>query len=172
MSSIIFQLGDFLMIKNKKDFGLGVVSSLIAAGITYASFQLRGSTYVGDPGPRMFPLFGAALMFICGVALIIKPEKEQKVFMTPKQWKSGLLMFGVYVLATLLFYLVGFAVTLPIIFFILTYLMSRLSLKDLTKKQRTIRSLVFAILAGAGVYVVYVILLDAVLPKGLLFTLR
>ena len=156
------------MIKNKKDFGLGVVSVLIAAGITYMSLQLRSSPYVGDPGPRMFPLIGAAIMFICGVALIIRPEKESKAFLTPKQWKSALLIFGVYVAATVLLYLVGFAVTLPIIFFVLTFMMSKLSLKEATPKKRAIKSLIYAILAGAGVYIAYVVLLDAVLPKGLL----
>jgi len=130
------------MIKNKKDFGLGVVSVLIAAGITYMSLQLRSSPYVGDPGPRMFPLIGAVIMFICGVALIIKPEKEQKIFMTAKQWKSAGIIFGVYIIATLLYYLLGFAVTLPIIFFVLTFMLSKLSLKDATKKQRIVRSLI------------------------------
>jgi hypothetical protein len=159
------------MIKNKKDFGLGVVSVLIAAGITYMSLQLRSSPYVGDPGPRMFPLIGAVIMFICGVALIIRPEKESKAFLTPKQWKSAFAIFGVYVAATVLLYLLGFAVTVPITFFVLTFMMSKLSLKEATPKIRLIKSLIYAILAGAGVYVVYVVLLDAVLPKGLLFTL-
>lgn len=159
------------MVKNKKDFGLGVASVLIAAIITYLSMQLRSTGYQGDPGSRMFPLIGAALMFICGLALIIRPSKETGVFLTPKQWKSAFIMFGVYLVATLLLYLVGFTVTVPIIFFCLTFMMSKLSLKDISLKKRVVKALIFAILAGAGVYVAYVVALGAALPKGLLFKL-
>ena len=159
------------MIKNKKDFGLGIAAVLIAAIITYLSMQLRATGYQGDPGPKMFPLIGAAIMFICGVALIVRPEQSSSVFLTPKQWKSAFIMFGVYVLATLLLYLVGFTVTIPIIFFCLTFLMSKLSLKELSLKKRVIKAVVYAILAGAGVYFAYVVALGAALPKGLLFRL-
>lgn len=159
------------MVKNKKDFGLGVASVLIAAIITYMSMQLRSTGYQGDPGSKMFPLIGAALMFICGLALIIRPGKEAGVFLTPKQWKSAFIMFGVYIVATLLLYLVGFTVTVPIIFFCLTFMMSKLSLKNISLKKRVIKALIFAILAGAGVYFAYVVALGAALPKGLLFKL-
>ncbi|NLL45307.1 MAG: tripartite tricarboxylate transporter TctB family protein [Clostridiales bacterium] len=159
------------MIKNKKDFGLGVAAVLIAAIITYMSMQLKVSAYLGDPGPRMFPLIGAAIIFICGVALIVRQDQNPGVFLTPKQWKSAFIMFAVYAIATLLFYLVGFAVALPIIFFCLTFMMSKLSLKDLSLKKRIIKAAIYAILAGAGVYVAYVVALGASLPKGVLFRL-
>ncbi len=159
------------MIKNKKDFGLGVASILIAAIITYMSMQLKATGYEGDPGPKMFPMIGAALMFICGLALVVKQGEEAGVFLTGKQWKAALSLFGVYIGATVLFFLVGFTIAVPIIIFVLTFMMSKLSLKDITLKKRIIKSLVFAILAGAGIYLAYVVGLNASLPKGLIFNL-
>jgi len=159
------------MIKNKKDFGLGVVTILIAAVITFMAMQLKATGYEGDPGPKMFPMIGAAIMFLCGVALIIKPDKKSRVFLNKKQWKAAISMFVVYLGATALFYLVGFAVAVPIIMFALTFMMSKLSLKDLSLKKRIIKSLIFAILGGACVYLAYVVALGANLPKGLLYNL-
>lgn len=159
------------MIENKKDFGLGVVSIVIAALITALSMQLRASGYDGDPGPKMFPMTGAAIILICGIALIIRPGKIAGKFLTIKQWQSAITMFGVYVGVAVLFFLLGFSVSLPIIAFSLTFLMSRLSLKDLSLKKRIIKSLIYAVIASVCVYLAYVVGLNARLPEGLIFKL-
>ncbi len=158
-------------IKNKKDFILGVATIVIAALITILSMQLRASGYDGDPGPKMFPMTGAAIMLICGIALIIKPGKVAGTFLTRKQWLSALTMFGVYIGVALLFFLLGFMLSLPIIAFTLTFLMSRLSLKELELKKRILKSLIYAVIASVCVYLAYVVGLNARLPEGLVFKL-
>ena len=65
-----------MKIKNKKELGLGAFCIVFAAIIAYLSMQLKATGYEGDPGPKMFPLIGSVIMAVCGIALIIAPEKH------------------------------------------------------------------------------------------------
>ena len=158
-------------IKNKKDFGLGVVSILIAAFITYMSVGLRATGYEGDPGPKMFPIMGALLMAVCGILVIINPEKDEKKFLTATQWKSAGIMFLVYILIAVMLFLFGFAVAVPIMLFVVTFMLSKLSLKEASLKKRIINSLIFGAVGGAVMYLAYVVGLGAKMPTGWIWTL-
>jgi len=161
----------FMKIKNKKDFGLGIFGILFSAWICWYSFSfLHDSKYAGDPGPRLFPLIGAAIMLICSIFILIKPDKPTgKKFLTPAQWKSAGIIFGIYILTTVLFAVIGFTATVPIIIFILTYLMSFQSEPDMPRGKRIIKAVIFAIIAGVLIYLAYKVGLKARLPKGILF---
>lgn len=160
-----------MKIKNKKDFGLGVVTLLVAVWVAYMSMQLKVSAYEGDPGPRMFPMIGSVIMAICGIALIIKQGEPGRAFLTAAQWKAAGKLFAVYVLFVLLFWAFGFIVAVPAILFIVTFMLSGLSAKDKSIKQRLIMSLIFAVIGGAALYLAYVVGLDAKMPMGILFKL-
>lgn len=160
-----------MKIKNKKDFGLGLFCLIFAAIITYLSTLLKATGYEGDPGPKMFSMIGAVIVAICGIGLIISPEKEQKVFLTKQQWKAAFGLFGMYVLLALLLWLLGFMIAVPIMLFIITFMLSKLSVKDTTVKHRLIISLIYGIVGGAVLYLAYVIGLKAPMPNGLLFEL-
>ena len=155
-----------MKIKNKKDFGLGLFCILLAAFITYMSMGLKATGYEGDPGPKMFPMIGAVIIAVCGIGVIVAPEKEEKKFMTKEQWKSTGKLFAMYVAFALLFWLFGFIVAVPIVLFIVTYMLSSLSMADKTKKQRLIVSAIYGVLGGAALYLIYVVLLDASMPKA------
>ena len=157
--------------KNKKDLGLGVFCVLAAAFIAYMSFQLRATGYEGDPGPKMFPLIGSVILAICGIGLIVHPSGESRQFMTLEQWKSAFALFGIYVGFAVLLWLLGFSVAVPVILFITCYLLSGQSLKDATRKARLLRSLIFAVICGALLYLAYIVGLGAKLPTGFLWTL-
>lgn len=158
-------------IKNKKDFGLGIFSILLAGVITWLSLQLKQTGYEGDPGPKMFPLIGAAVMAICGIALIVKPDAPTGAFLSPKQWLAAGKIFLIYILMVALLYFFGFMVAVPVVMFILTYVLSSLSMTDATKKKRLITSLIYGVAGGGLVYAAYVLGLRANLPKGLIWTL-
>ena len=155
--------------RSKKDMLLGVASVLISLWIVWQTMALQVIEKRGDPGSRLFPYIGAAIMLICGVVLIIKPGQDDKQFMTKEQWKSAGVIFGVYCLCTLLFWLVGFMIAVPIVLFIITLLFQGQSRPDDPMKKRVIRSLIYAVLAGAAIYVIYVVGLQADLPTGLIF---
>ena len=160
-----------MKIKNKKDFGLGVFCILFAALIIYLSLHLKGSGYDGDPGPKMFPIIGSVIMAICGIALIIAPEKEQKAFLTWSQWKAAFGLFGMYVGLALLLWLLGFMIAVPIVLFIITFMLSKLSVKDATVKHRLLISLIYGVVGGAVLYLAYIVGLKAQMPTGLLIEL-
>ena len=160
-----------MKIKNKKDFGLGVVTLLVAVWVAYMSMQLKASAYEGDPGPRMFPMIGSVIMAICGIVLIIKQGEPGRAFLTAAQWKAAGKLFAVYVLFVLLFWAFGFIVAVPAILFIVTFMLSGLSAKDKSIKQRLIMSLIFAVIGGAALYLAYVVGLDAKMPMGIVFKL-
>ena len=155
--------------KGKKDRVLGVIVLLIAGWITYLSFGLKATGYEGDPGPRMFPLIGAGVLVLCGIALIIFPGKKDGVFLTKEQWKSAGKLFAMYVLFAVLLWLGGFLVAVPVMLFIITYMLSGLSKADRTKKHRLIIALIFGVVGGGLLYLAYVIGLKAAMPTGILF---
>jgi hypothetical protein len=160
-----------MKIKNKKDFGLGVFCILFAAVIIYLSLQLKATGYEGDPGPKMFPIIGSVIMAVCGIALIVAPEKNQKVFLTKTQWKAAGALFGMYVLFALLLWLFGFLVAVPVMLFIITFMLSKLSVKDATVKHRLLISLIYGVVGGAVLYLAYVVGLKASMPTGVLIEL-
>ena len=160
-----------MKIKNKKDLGLGVFCILFAALIIYLSLQLKATGYEGDPGPKMFPIIGSVIMAVCGIALIIAPEKNQKVFLTKEQWKAAGGLFAMYVLFAVLLWLLGFMFAVPIMLFIVTFLLSKLSVKDSTVKHRLLISLIYGVVGGAVLYLAYVKGLKAQMPTGVLIEL-
>ena len=159
-----------MKIKNKKDFGLGIFGILFSAWIVWYSVSFLGNArYEGDPGPKLFPIIGAVIMFICSVVILIKPDPASKQFLSKKQWLAAGKIFLLYCLTALLYYLIGFTATVPIMLFILTFVLSKASKPDWTLKKRIISSLIFAIIAGAVIYAAYILGLQARLPKGILF---
>ena len=160
-----------MKIKNKKDFGLGVFCILFAVLITYLSLQLRATGYKGDPGPKMFPIIGGVIMAICGILLIVAPEKDGKRFLTWAQWKAAFGLFGMYVGLALMLWLLGFMVAVPVALFIITFMLSRLSAKDATVKHRLLISLIYGVVGGAVLYLAYVVGLKTQMPAGLLWQL-
>ncbi len=159
------------MEKSTKNRILGFISLGIALWVTYMSMGLKATAYQGDPGPRMFPLIGAVIMAVCGIVMIVAPGQKEKVFLTKEQWKSCAKLFSMYLLLVLLLYLGGFLAAVPVMLFIITYMLSGLSLTDKTKKQRLVTSLIFGIVGGIVLYLMYVKLLDAKMPEGILMSM-
>ena len=155
-----------MKIKNKKDFGLGVFCVLLACVITAMTMQLKPSLYEGDPGPRMFPMIGSVLLAVCGIAMMIKQGEPGKAFLTATQWKEAGKLFSVYILFVLLFWAFGFVVAVPVILFIVTFLLSGLSAKDAGIKKRLLMAFIFAVICSVVLYLAYVVGLGAQMPKG------
>ena len=108
---------------------------------------------------------------ICGICLIVKQDAPGKVFLTPAQWKAAGKLFCVYLAFVLLFWLFGFVVAVPVILFVITFMLSGLSAKDAGIKKRLLMSLIFAVVGGAVLYLAYVVGLGARMPKGLILKL-
>lgn len=160
-----------MKVSKKKDLILGLFCIVFAAFIFYISMGMPQTEYEGDPGPRIIPMIGSVIMAIFGIAISVHPEADGEAVLTWSQWKDVGKLASVYVLLALLLWLVGFAVAVPIVLFVATFMLSKLSVKNATTKQRIVKSLIFAVVAGAVIYVVYIIALDASLPKGILWNM-
>lgn len=157
-----------MKITNKRDFFTGLVTVLISAWIIWETMNLAGTVYEGDPGPKMFPMIGGVLMAVCGIILMIKQGEQQKQFLTKEQWGKCAIIFGIYALFLLLMYVFGWIVAMPVILFVLTFVLSSVSMPDATIKKRIITSLIWAVCCGAGIYLAYKVGLKASVPKGLM----
>lgn len=162
--------GDISMKAAAKDRLLGLIAILISAVFAYLTSGLPATSYVGDPGPKMFPYIGCILSALCGLILIVRPARgEGKTFMTKDQFLHALLLFGIYVLYYVLLLIFGFTVTAPIILFIISLLFSEVSNPNAPMKSRIIKSLIYAVLLAGVLYLIYVVLLDTTIPKGILW---
>ena len=74
-------------------------------------------------------------------------------------------------LLALLLWLLGFMFAVPIMLFIITFMLSKLSVKDSTVKHRLIISLIYGVVGGAVLYLAYVVGLKAAMPTGVLIEL-
>ena len=158
------------MSKIKKDQILGIAALIIAAFYAFHVSKLPPTSYVADPGPKMFPMAGCLILGICGILLIIHPSKaEGKALFTKEQWLHCWLLFGIYVLYLVLLWLVGFTYAVPVILLVLSYVFSFVTKPDEAFKKRIVKTLIYTVVLGAAVYVLYVVVLDAQLPGGILF---
>ena len=148
------------MEKLKKDRLLGIIVLVIAAFFAYFTGKLGATNFEGDPGPKMFPYMGSIIMALCGIMLLVKPEKKEK----------GKFLSRDVLFVVMMKYL-GFVITAPIVLFIVSFLFSKISDPDAATKKRIIRSLIYSAAVTAALYLVYVVALDAKLPSGALLKL-
>ena len=151
---------------------LGIIVIIISAFFALYTNTLGSTGYVGDPGPKMFPFIGCGIMALCGILLFVRPSKgDQKQFLTKAQLKSAALLFGVYALYLVLLWLVGYTITVPVILFIVSMMFSFVSEENTPMKKRIIKNLIYSVLVAAVLYLVFVVVLESQLPKGIVWAL-
>jgi len=153
----------------KKDRILGLISILFGAFIFYVATGMPKSDYAGDPGTALMPYIGSVMMGVFGIFLEIKPSPDAKNELNGHQWLDALRMFALYIATALLFWLFGFVGAIPVLIFVATFMMSKLSATDKTLKQRLILALIFAVIASVVLYFAYVVGLRASLPRGIVW---
>jgi len=155
-----------------KDRLLGIILLLISLFFFYFTMQQEAARFEGDPGPKMFPLIGCGITALCGLLVIIKPEKKEgKTYLTREEVKRAAVLFGLYASFLLLIWALGFLLTAPILLFLISMLFSFESRPDDPMRKRVIRSLVYAVIVGGALYLLYVTLLQTQLPTGALWKL-
>jgi len=154
--------------KIKKDQVLGIIGLAFSVLVGIFTMQLQDTAFIGDPGPRLMPWLAAILIAGCSIVLIVRPTKTQGKFLTREQWGRALKLFAVYVLNFVLMWLFGFNISVPIMLFICTFIMSKVSNRDITPRKRILISIIYAAVGFTVLYLLYVVALKAVLPKGVL----
>ncbi len=148
-----------------KDRLFGILLLIGSAVLWYQTTLIRKSRIQGDPGPALWPKILTIIFAICGILLILRKQEgaeNQKPFMNREELKRFALLFGAYVVLVGLFWLFGYVVALPVGLFVLSFVFGR------KQKMPVWKSLVFAIVVGAMLYLLYVVLMKSSLPKGIL----
>lgn len=157
------------MKKLYKDQILGIIGMIIAILASVATMQIPKPKYEGDPGAAVIPWIAVILIACCSILLIVRPSKEERtVFMTKEEWKRAALLFGCYIIYLLLFWLIGFVPTIPIVTFLFTFVLTQASMEGETLKKRIIKSAIFAVIASVCIILIYKYGLKTQLPRGMI----
>ena len=79
------------------------------------------------------------------------------------------IMIGLYFLIIAGGIVFGILYILPVVLFIVSYLFSKSSRPDYSKKKRVIQTLIYTVCLSAALYAIYVLLLDIQIRPGILF---
>ena len=155
-----------------KDRILGIFLLAVSLFFFVFTLQQEGSNFEGDPGPRFFPYLGCLITALCGVIVIVKPEKKEHAgFLTKQELKRAAILFGLYALFLVLFWAMGFVVAVPVVLFAVSLLFSKVSKPDASLKSRLIKSAVYALIVAAALYLLYITALKTQFPHGALWQL-
>ena len=121
---------------------------------------------LAQPGTGFLPLGLGVLLLIFSTGLLVRAfkmaaakEEKEKVRILPKRWLSLATTVLVLIACVFLFEKVGYLLIFFVIALVLPLLAGQITLK---------RSLIFAVLSAAGVYIIFVWLLKQPLPTGFL----
>ena len=153
-----------------RDRILSIILLVISAFFAIKANDQKASNLMGDPGPKVFPWMGCAILALCAIYLFIRPNPDgKKMQLSKEEWKRLGIMMGLYLFIVLGTVYIGIMYTLPVALFCISYLFSKSSKPDLTKKQRIIQTLIYTVCLAAALYLVYVVALDVRLKPGKLF---
>ena len=158
--------------KLSKDRVAGIACLAISIFFGINTRSIRSPLNPGDPGGKLFPLIGCVILFICGIAMLVrKDESSGKEFLSKSQWKRALILFLIYILIYVSMWLLGTIITAFLTLFVLCLLFSPEAKEGQSKLARIIKSVVYAALVTVAIYLIYVVALKMQLPKGLIMNL-
>ncbi len=144
-----------------------IAACCMILGIVYlvAAFQLPPTNLVGDPGPKVFPMVGGVIVIISSGAILLKRYDEMpKAAYTLEQWKKAAVMLGVFVLYTVMLWVIGYVIATPIILVLTSYMFTDDGVKVALWKR-----ILFAAVVTAFIYWIFVKVLVMLLPMGMFF---
>ncbi len=145
-----------------KDRILGIIMLVFAGVFAYLTSKVDTLELQGDPGARLFPYTGCAIVALCALVLIFKKNKDKyKPYMTKEQWKRFWTVFGIYIINFVLMYLGGYLLSVPVTLFLSCMLFSKGAGIPLWKK------IVYPIAVTAAIFLIYVVLLQSAMPYGI-----
>lgn len=135
---------------------LGIFVVLVAGSMAWAAHDYAAVVAYEPVGPRAFPLLLAALLAVCGMWLVARPSQQAEFSLAGL--KPILLCTGAIVLYAALFQSLGFIIA--------TALMALPVGRVFGGNWR--QCAVYGLLLGVILFVMFDMLLDVVLPLGVL----
>lgn len=142
----------------------GLLGALLGLFLIISSRSIPVSRISGDPGSGMLPLMSGAICLISGLILIIKkPDKtDEEVYLTKEQWVKAFAIIGMYLAFFVGMYVFGYIITAPVVIF------ATCSIFAQGKGVPIMKRIIFSLCVSGFIYVLFQVLLNVILPKGLL----
>ena len=142
--------------RTQSDRVLGVVVLLVAIAMAWAARDYAAVVSYEPVGPKAFPLLLAALLAVCGAWLALRPSAQ--VDFSLASIKPIMLCAAAIVVYAAVFQFLGFIIATAL----MALPVGRLFGGSLRQ------SAVYGLLLGVALYVLFDVLLDVVLPLGVL----
>lgn len=150
-----------------KDRMVGLGAVLLGIFVCCLTRTIPASSINGDIGSRTFPVLTAVLLIVCGLLLMVqKSQGEQQRYLLPFQWKRLFLLYFSYVVFSVMLWAFGFLISAPVFLLWLTFLLGKVSGKEVNYVYNVIYSIVLTVL----IFSLYQKVLHIPLPKGILFS--
>lgn len=149
----------------KKDKTIGLIMLAVGACFSALTLQIKvpeSSINIGEPGPRLFPMIGCALILFGSIGLMLQKGKAAEPFMTKGQVNRMVQLSGLFILYIGALYLLGFTVSTPIMLFVSMTMFAG------NKKVPLWVKVIYSVLITAAIYLVFGKVLALALPKGLI----
>lgn len=116
-----------------------------------------------DIGPRAFPYLAGAGLIVCAIGKMLTEGPKDDAVFTLEGWKRILVVFVLIAGYLLAMTFVGYIITTPVFSFLLVYAMKE------DRKFSVWKTVLFAFLLTAALYVVFQNIILVFLPTGILF---
>ncbi|MBT9386258.1 tripartite tricarboxylate transporter TctB family protein [Pseudooceanicola sp. CBS1P-1] len=137
---------------------VGLIVIAMTSRITYTSFT-------DDPGPRLFPYLGAAVLILSGLSIFVKACRDKPGSAIPVDralMLRGAMLFALMGLYALAMKLVGFYPATPVAVFALYWMIAGAS-------RRLWRGIVLGLATTLFIYLLFTLGLQSYLPEASLF---
>lgn len=142
----------------------GLLGSALGLFLLISSSAIPASKVVGDPGSAMLPRMAGIICLLSGLMLLLKKpdQTDQELFLSLQEWWKVLSILAMYLAFFVGMYFVGYLITAPIVIFATCSIMAK------GKHVSIIKRIIFSICVAAFIYVLFHMILNVVLPTGLL----
>ncbi len=148
-----------------KPLGAGLIAFGIAGILVTMQISVR--TFNDDPGPRLFPIMGFAILILCGLGMLLTAGPAVASDENPGEARArlvrGALMFGLLVVYSISLWLAGYYVATPILLYVFYHVIAG------PENRVPWKGAVYALAITGGVHVVFSEFLNTLLPTGILF---
>lgn len=150
----------------KKDTIIGIGAIIVALLFFISTGDIKNSTDLVDPGPRLMPYIAELMMAACGAGIVyesLKDKTEDKEFLSKEGWKRLGIIFVILVIYAVCLGLIGFLIATPFMFMILMQMLNADGFQPWPKV------IILSFILTAFIYLTFAKGFQVSLPKGSLF---
>lgn len=124
--------------------------------------NIKNLASASDPGARLFPYIGEALLAICSICVLLSKSDVKSGFQK-KEWLKLLLVVGCMILYALALKWLGFLISTPVAIIIFIFILKS------EEKVKPVVAVVLAITVTVGLYYLFTKGFSILLPQGKVF---